>query len=538
MNSAQPAPFLGRILVVDDEQYMCDVCSRTLQRSGYEVLTTCDPDAAVRLLQGELSFDLLLTDIKMPTMSGLDLAHIARDRDPAIAIIIMTGFASKENLQQSVQRGVADFLPKPFELDQLRLAVEQALHKRGLLQDNLRLRALEQMLAHSEALISTLNVQELGATLLRIALEQSGGQFGFVLVNAERPVTISSHAGTALLPGGRRLAQKATVQRRLQQSGDEPLGTMGGHEASYGIATALYAQGEITGVLVICYGQVPELRLGAQEELALLSNHAGTALRNAVLYSQLDEAYARLKDLDKLKGEFIAVASHELRTPLSLVLGYTMMLRDQSTTDTQRDYLGRVLENGERIRGIVDDMISLRHLDMGQANLSADQIVLGDLLKDACSNLGPLAQEHALTLSFTPSEPPITLVSDREKVQLIAGHLISNAVRFTPPGGKIDVRASLQPAEQLKGHTPTGRELSRMWAVVEVEDTGVGIPEREQLRIFERFYQVEESLTREHGGIGLGLAIVRELTAVLGGMVWLQSKEGQGSTFTVALPVA
>src|SRR5919197_5391841 len=145
-----------RILIVDDEPSMCDVCSRTLQRGGYEVVAMSDPHAAARLLRGEQRFDLLLTDIKMPAMSGLELAHIAREQDPTIAIIIMTGFATMENLQQSVRRGIADFLPKPFELEQLRLAVDQALNKRSILQDNLRLKTLEQLLESSKVLSATL----------------------------------------------------------------------------------------------------------------------------------------------------------------------------------------------------------------------------------------------------------------------------------------------------------------------------------------------------------------------------------------------
>ena len=111
-----------RILIVDDEPYMCDVCSRTLQRGGYEVVSTSDPQAAAAMLRSEEHFDLLLTDIKMPSISGLELAYIAREQDPTIAIIIMTGFATMENLQQSVQRGIADFLSKPFELEHLHIA--------------------------------------------------------------------------------------------------------------------------------------------------------------------------------------------------------------------------------------------------------------------------------------------------------------------------------------------------------------------------------------------------------------------------------
>src|SRR5919205_950135 len=167
-----------RILVVDDEPYMCDVCTRTLQRGGYEVAATSDPHAAERMLRGDQHFDLLLTDIKMPSMSGLELAHIARERDPAIAIIIMTGFATMENLQQSVQRGIADFLSKPFELEHLRLAVDQALHKRSILQDNLRLRALEQLLESSQALSATLELAQVADILLQVSLQQSSCRAG------------------------------------------------------------------------------------------------------------------------------------------------------------------------------------------------------------------------------------------------------------------------------------------------------------------------------------------------------------------------
>src|ERR1044071_3788356 len=176
----------ARILVVDDEPYMCDVCTRTLQRGGYQVTATSDPRAAERMLRDDQHFDLLLTDIKMPSMSGLELALIARERDPAIAIIIMTGFATMENLQQSVQRGIADFLSKPFELDHLRLAVDQALHKRSILQDNLRLRTIEQLLQSSQALNSTLDMAELAGILLRVSLHHSNCPAGFVLFAEER----------------------------------------------------------------------------------------------------------------------------------------------------------------------------------------------------------------------------------------------------------------------------------------------------------------------------------------------------------------
>ncbi|MBC8077650.1 MAG: response regulator, partial [Chloroflexales bacterium] len=168
-STAQSAPSStppARILVVDDEPQLCDICSRALRRANYDVVATTDANVALRELRAGPSFDLLLTDIKMPTISGLELAHFAREVDPAIAIIIMTGHTSEEHLRQAVQRGAADFMSKPFELEELRLAVDQALHKRRLLQDSMRLRSVERLLDSSEAINSTLDRDQLAQIIL------------------------------------------------------------------------------------------------------------------------------------------------------------------------------------------------------------------------------------------------------------------------------------------------------------------------------------------------------------------------------------
>ena len=525
---------------------MCDVCARMLRRSGYDVITTNDPNVAVGLLQGAQRFDLLLTDIKMPTMSGLELAKIARERDPAIAIIIMTGFASFENMQQSVQRGAADFLAKPFELEQLRLAVDQALQKRSILQDNLRLAALENLLASSEALSATLELPELSQTLLRVTMQPSGCRAGFVLLaEGDLPLTVVASAPeeVSLTPAGMRMAQNAFNQRQHLAGAEEVFGLVGERELRYLIAVALRAQGEVNGVLVLCDDRTSALRPGAQEEIALIAAHAGAALRNASLYRQLGDAYQRLQELDRLKSEFISIASHELRTPLSIVLGYTMMLRDQGT-GAHQEYAHRVMEGAQRIKEIVDDMVSLRHLETGEDRLRLERCQLQEILQRAKDRILPAAEARRHKMVLELPDQTVEFVSDREKVMLILSNLLSNAVKFTPEGGSITVRAALRPAGSLTDSAgrlvtpviaPEGAE-TQPWVLLEVQDTGIGVPEREQSRIFDRFYQVADSLTRDHGGTGLGLAIVRELVIALNGAVWITSREGQGSTFAIALP--
>jgi signal transduction histidine kinase/DNA-binding response OmpR family regulator len=531
-----------RILVVDDEPYMCDVCTRTLQRGGYQVTATSDPRAAERMLRDDQHFDLLLTDIKMPSMSGLELALIARERDPAIAIIIMTGFATMENLQQSVQRGIADFLSKPFELDHLRLAVDQALHKRSILQDNLRLQALEQLLESSKALSATLELSEVADILLRVTLQQSEYQTGFVLLMEERtapPTVVPAAASGELLAAGGQLAERAFEEHQTLVGQDVAFCRLDGRELHQALAVPLRAQGEVNGVLLLCSDQVVAPRLGIVEGVALLANHAGAALRNAALYGKLDQAYQRVQELDRLKSEFISIASHELRTPLSIVLGYTMMVRDQSAAE-QRQYLERVMESAQRIKDIVDDMVSLRHLENGEAQYAPELVVMQDLVQHTVERIRSASIERQHAIREELPEQPIQFACDREKVLLILGHLLSNAVRFTPDGGQIIVRAELRPADALDRNgrylAPSRITTSLPWVVVEVQDNGIGIAEHEQPRIFDRFYQVANSLTRDHGGTGLGLALVRELVTMLGGAVWVESHPTQGSTFGIALP--
>jgi signal transduction histidine kinase len=278
----------------------------------------------------------------------------------------------------------------------------------------------------------------------------------------------------------------------------------------------------------------------------LLTNQAGTALRNALLYSQVQESNRRLQDLDRLKGEFIAIASHELRTPLSIVLGYTMMVRDQTSGD-HREYLQRVMDGAQRIKDIIDDMVSLRHLETGKAQLNLQPAVLQTVIRQAVDRMLPVAHAKAQQFNAYLPERPISCMVDREKLLLILGNLISNAVKFTPERGMLAVCADIWNTAAPNATSPlhTGRAIpiilpeqldAGIWIVVQVRDNGIGIPEPEQDRIFERFYQVASSLTREHGGTGLGLAIVQELVMLLQGAVWVDSSKTQGSVFSFAIP--
>ncbi|MBC8074820.1 MAG: hypothetical protein H7Y32_01990, partial [Chloroflexales bacterium] len=328
----------------------------------------------------------------------------------------------------------------------------------------------------------------------------------------------------------------------------EPLCTVGTQSLRAGVAVPLRAHGETLGALLLCDEQADSLGAGAQESVTLLANQAGAALRNAALYRQVQENNQRLQDLDRLKGEFIAIASHELRTPLSIVLGYTMMVRDQTNGD-HREYLQRVMDGAQRIKDIIDDMVGLRHLETGETQLHLQPNILQNLVGQAIDRMQPAARAKAQQLNTRLPEQPVNFMADREKLLLIFGNLVSNAIKFTPDRGSIEVRSAvwsraramgadaslLYSVSEISASLPEELDHGE-WVVVQIHDTGIGIAEVEQRRIFERFYQVADSLTREHGGTGLGLTIVQELVALQNGVVWVDSSQSQGSTFSFAIP--
>jgi signal transduction histidine kinase len=257
------------------------------------------------------------------------------------------------------------------------------------------------------------------------------------------------------------------------------------------------------------------------ETLTTLAAQAAVAIENARLVGDLRRAYERLGELDKLKSDFIAIASHELRTPLSLILLYAAMIREQ-IGDAEGQQLDAVLRAAMRLRHIIETMLNLRYLETGQMELVLESFDLRAEVQDACEEYETIAETRGLTLATDLPSKEVIILADREKVRVVLENLISNAVKFNSPGGQVHV--SLVPQDD-------GAEIV-------VADTGIGIPVDEVDRVFDRFYQVEDHMTRRHGGMGLGLSIVKGVVELHGGRVSVESVPDCGSRFTVLLPLS
>ncbi len=237
----------------------------------------------------------------------------------------------------------------------------------------------------------------------------------------------------------------------------------------------------------------------------------------------LEESFGKLKELDRLKSNFLATMSHELRTPLTSVIGYSEMMLEGlggPLTPEQREYLGIIMEKGESLLQLITSILDITKIEAGRIRLVMSDVDVGQLMKDAVATVMPHARKKGITLVCDPGDLP-RVQCDREKMRQCLINLVNNAVKFTPQNGTITV-----------GADPRGDRMALF-----VQDTGIGISEENQKKIFETFYQVDGSSTREYGGAGLGLAIVKSFVEAHHGEVRVASRPSEGATFTVVLPV-
>jgi PAS domain S-box-containing protein len=233
----------------------------------------------------------------------------------------------------------------------------------------------------------------------------------------------------------------------------------------------------------------------------------------------------RVVAANRLKSEFLASMSHELRTPLNSIIGFSDFLltsEDRPLPADEREYLTDILNSGNHLLHLINDILDLAKVESGKLELSPTPIVVREAVDEVCSNLRPQLMEHSLEL-HADVDPAIPLVVlDPLRFKQILYNLLSNAVKFTPPGGHIDVIVSL---------SSNGRFSLR------VRDTGIGIPESEQGRIFREFEQLESGPGRRYSGTGLGLPLTQKLVDLMGGSISVKSAVGEGSTFIVRLPL-
>lgn len=287
------------------------------------------------------------------------------------------------------------------------------------------------------------------------------------------------------------------------------------------LAVPLTYKGEVVGVIE-SWNKAHDGAYNEQDLLFLetLAAQAATAFQNSQLIKNTKEAYQKVMELDRMKSDFIAIASHELRTPLGLIMGHISFL-SECASEEQKEDVEIITHNATRLKDLIEEIGDIDHLTSGLNDIKHESVSISLIIQQVVESFSEMASAKRVHLSIESKQGNLSLEGDGQKIAIALRNLVKNAITFTNPGGVVKVTS-----EQLPGYIK-----------VAVLDNGIGIPAAEQEKIFKRFYQVGEHLTRKHGGLGLGLSIARDMVEKHGGKLWVESVEGKGSRFSFLLPL-
>ena len=485
------------VLIVDDEQDIREGSERILTRIGFDVSKAANGQEGLEIFQAAKPAIVLL-DLKMPGMDGMEVLEKIRIIDDNAIVIVITGYATVETAIQAMKQGAYDFIPKPFEPDQLRLIVNRAAEKT-------RLKIAAEKLD-----------QERQRTLLDLGTEKS--RIRTIVESLPSGVLVTNTQGQAVL-------MNPAFRQLMGFDASLPVGDI--------IDAYLPDKGLCKLVMEISQGKHIDFEDIPEYEFSISKNQHFMARGRPVL-GQKNECLGAvvtlvdittLKMFDQLKSEFVAKVSHELRSPLSTIheqLAVVLSDMMDIAPETDQKILGRAKEKTHSLISLIGDLLDLSRIEEGIICKEPVPVQLDTLLKSIIEFLQDKAntKKQTLTLEILDENLP-ELQADPLALESVFGNLIANAINYTPENGHIRITA----------------EMAGINIKVNVIDNGFGIESKHLDQIFERFYRVKNDQTRYITGTGLGLPIVKELVQTLGGFVEAESAFGKGSTFTVLLPV-
>ena len=550
---AEPSP-KARILVVDDEEQVVQIFQDMLTQQGYEVVSSSNGDDAIAKVTRE-NFDLVLTDINLPGVDGLEVVRAAKAADKDTCVILITGCASTTTAIDALRQGAYDYITKPFDLWETAKAIERGLESRHLARENRRLiRELETANTELQQHEVILRRKVEQATHRQAALIEAGKAISkslnlhdtcqVVAEQAARMVGVS-RCVIFLLDGGsdEYLAEAATgvdaailpeirfqtglgfhgqtvvdAQSRIVEDVTNQVGTEALWEhlpATNALILPLVSKESVIGTLTALDREGGFSRED-QDVLSMLASQATIAVANALLYE-------RTKELDRLKSEFVAVVSHEVRTPLTSIKGSLELLADERFLELptpQRELLSISQANTERLITLINDILDFSKLEASKLPMTMERVEVQRVLMEAVENIRGLAGQRQISIDVRVDDSVGQIEADPMRMGQVVTNLLGNAIKFSPDEGRVEVFAS----GDEKGVT------------VSVRDYGRGIAPRDVARLFQRFAQLDSSTTRKAGGTGLGLVISKGIVEQHGGTIWVESAVDQGSTFSFSLP--
>jgi signal transduction histidine kinase/DNA-binding response OmpR family regulator len=577
------------ILMVDDNAANLLALEAILQAPDRNLVSASSGDEALRYLLGT-DVAVILLDVYMPGIDGLETAAMIRGREKSrdIPIIFLTADSTgHRHISRGYSLGAVDYILKPVEPDILRSKVAVFVE---LFKKTEEIKRQAELLHEKNIELEEANLQRLGRLIelgQQLAAERDPERVLEKFCHAARDIVGAGHAAVGVVEGdgpespyfcrsdargaravgggGARAPRpgEGVIAKLLQQGRTLRLGGDGGPLAAEDLpptdpsarsflGSPIMHSGRALGWLYLTDKLGADEFSEADERLAgTLATQVAVAYESARLYAEAQRQAAALKlevaerkqaeeerarmlvreqaaradaeRANRTKDEFLATLSHELRTPLTAILGWSRLLR---TSKFEGEQLVRALETIERNARsqsqLIDDLLDVSRIITGKLRIDAQPIELVPIVEAAIDSIRPAAEAKSIRFEVALDASAGRVSGDADRMQQVVWNLFSNAVKFTPEGGRIDVRL-----ERAGTHTR-----------ISVSDTGAGIDAKFLPFIFDRFRQADGSTTRKHGGLGLGLAIVRHLVELHGGEVSVHSDGVErGSTFSVVLPL-
>ena len=480
----------SRILVVDDEPGIREGCRKILMAEGFTVQVAENGLMGLETAtNAEKPFDLVLADLKMPGMDGVEMMAKMREHDPEIITIVITAYATLETAIETTRNGAYGYVPKPFTPDEMLRVVYKGLEKRRLSLQAKKLQAERER-----------NLLEVGNEHNRCHAILNCMRDGLIVVNRHGQFAMSNPAAMAMFD--RKNAPRVGM----------PLKEFSSHKELVKLIDETLANSSLDYSVI-----AREIKIGnrtVMANIAPVKDDANAILGAVVAMSDI----TKLKQLEQAKATFISMVSHEIKAPLAAIENFLELILDGTFSgDKAREVLLRAKKRIENTRHMIKDLLNMSAMDAGVIGKNKQRIRLNEALDDAIATQQEAAHEMGVEIVNEIANSEATVLADRDDIVKLFTNLISNAVKYNHKCGTVTI----------------GINENGDWLKVFVRDTGIGMTPKQRERIFDEFYRVRNEQTARIGGTGLGMAIVKKIVDACHGDIFVDSEPDKGTTCTV-----
>lgn len=471
-------------------------CKRVLSGEGFGVDSAEDGQAGLQQIK-EKDFDLILVDLMMPGIGGLELIKRVHHMDPEIITVVITGNATIESAVEATKLGAYDYLPKPFSPEALSAVVKRGLEKRTL-----SLEAKKLYAERAQKMLELVNERSRLRTIIGCMAD------GVLVANLE----------------GRLVLWNASSVRMLKSKGfdiaGEPLEYYISNEPLIDVIKAVLKSKDKDFSMV-------SHEIAAQDgNVILMANIAPVRDDDGKIFGAVTvlRDITALKEINKIKSQFVSMVAHELRAPLAAIKGWLdVVLSGEAGGDEEqhRLWLQRAMDRSDSLLALVEDLLVINRMEAGKIALKKEPVKISDIIEKIVDFLKPEAEKRNVSIHVEWKEKSPPIQADVRDMEKLFTNLISNAIKYNKKNGSISITA----------------EIDGSFIRYDVKDTGIGISAAHLSRIFDDFYRADDERTKKIPGTGLGLTIAKKIVNSHFGRLEVESQAEKGSTFSVFLPL-